>query len=147
MERTQVKEKLIRFNGLAIAISITRNLDPAFKSKALKALALQFPPLAKIAIECEFLYRDLPQLDAKSLTHALHSIQTSAWLSAWKLTDSELKRTLLNHMSKRRQDDFLQSARGLPPIPRASAIKAQSFIAKAILAGLRKGTYQLKKQR
>ncbi|MFK7823679.1 MAG: FliG C-terminal domain-containing protein [Oligoflexales bacterium] len=146
MQKLSGKE-FIKFNGLAIALGIIRNLDGSFRDRIMKSLATESPALAKIACECEFLYQDLALLRANSLAQALNNIESGAWLNAWKLTSTELKKIILNHMSERRQTDFLLSAKKSPPIPKHSALKAQNYIAKMILAGLRSGTYNLKKQR
>ena len=146
MRKFSQEKKLFKFNGLAIAVGILRNLDTSFKDSIQKSLKTDFPALAKIAAECEFLYKDLARLQTNSLIRALNTIEPKALLNAWKLTTPELQGLILSHMSKQRQADFLQLAKTAPPIPKHSILKAQTYIAKTILAGLRKGNYKLKSQ-
>lgn len=137
--------KLVSLDGLTIAISIFRNLEESFKKKLIQDLTIKSPALAKLALECEFLYKDLPRLQNKSFEQVLNRIDRKVWLYAWKLTSPALKHDILSHMSQRRQLDFLEAVKTLPAIPKANALKAQTYIAKTILAGLRSGAFQLKK--
>ena len=141
------KQKTIQIDGLAIAIRIIRGFKGPVKQKVLTALAKKSPAIAKVAFECEFLYQDLPLLEAKSLTRALHSIRPQLWHHAWKITPPSIQSVLLEHMSERSQADFLHTVQESPTIPKLSAKRAQSVIAKTILNGLRSGLYHLKDQR
>lgn len=147
IRKSHDKESTRRFNGLALYIAVLRTVDPIFRQALLAKISKVSPMLARLADHTEFLYRDLIRLDSRSAQIVLATIPEADWLLAWKLSDEATKAFLLENMSERRRQIFLDAAKNTPKVPRRRVIVIQMRIGRQILRMLSEGKLGLRSRR
>jgi flagellar motor switch protein FliG len=133
-----------RFHGLALAVSVLRELDPVTRNGIMAELQQKMPHLARLADHCEFLFPDFKLLDDPSLFEAFNRFGDKEWAVAWKLMDEPLKSRLLGLMRDDRRKEFLDFAAAQPKMPRSQVYAVQMHLARQARDLLRVGKLRMR---
>jgi flagellar motor switch protein FliG len=136
-----------KFNGAAILVAMFREFDPQTRVKFGAKIKEQSPILARLIEQCEFIYADLYWLDNRSLQKLLTVIPENDWQLAWKLTDDRTKKRLLENMSSRRQEQFLETMDLASKVHKSQVYRVQAVIAQSCHSELKLGRYKMHSRR
>jgi flagellar motor switch protein FliG len=130
-----------------LLVAILREAPPAWRVRWLEGIRKIAPAYARLCEEYDFIYRDLSRLDDRGAQLAWRVIAESEWLLAWKLTDDDVKETMLRNLSARKREDFLKAFAAQPKVPRRQVIQVQRLIAQRVRALVMQGKAGLKSRR